>query len=857
MQASPPIYRNEIDADSRTLGLLITLWRTNEDGQDVFWRLTQDSVESIDCIQELKDAGIPCSYIGSNIFTAKIYNENGILFSEEYNLHKFLKRGTRVEVEIRTVPNRQDVWSQYLFMGYADSWEMSDDGNFCTLTAYDKLHFLGKQPTPWFRPTGFFSSQGMTLAEFIKYWFDLIGLKEDEYEIDTGLVYQPRFVYTSNTTNEEVFKMIAQTGLCAIYCDAVGKIKIEMVPKTRKVVRNFDDMTQVFSSYYSQLGYSDYTHVDVISHTIPSFDNLDFSITSQSYTSLSTTSFVSGEHTFNDISMTEGRMPTAIRTVSSERISQAEHNKIGPYITVKDYDYTNSITSITLNTDIPISSEVAVYFVNLDVSKATSHEVASPDYEENFFNIKKVLTIDSDLINSDDYAQQVADTYSKILVDAKSAVSASLRGDPAIELLDLISITNPRAGMVEEAVLPTRLRYTYDGGLTCDMEAIMYSAVSMMLYAYIAPGQYVPFDSMAVYISATTDPVGMGVISGTGPYAIGDACTLSCIPMEGYEFSHWADMYGNVISRSSEYTFEVGTQRDFVCHLIIAASYTSFTLDVVTDLSIKLPVMSLTPAVGTIDWGDGTIEEYNAEEPAKHNYSMPATYTVTLRAPITNMPAEIFMNSTTINRFTSGSDMLYLPGGMFYNSTVANVDFKATPNLAAYNNTVYVTSTVNTYITGTNGNLAITSSLANITIPKYHNTIFTTNAVIQNAASSAVVSFNDASMLSNVVINSSNVGTIYLPEMLERLNVYNIGVNTISIPNSTRYASISAPSVEEVIVPNSPILLFTLNTVNTVYVNDSSYRTYISIGETNANISIPSSLANITIVGNNYTLIRR
>lgn len=869
MQPSPPIYKRAINADSRKINLLITLWRKNEDGQDVWWRLNKNGIESTECIQELQDAGIPCSYIGKNIFTAKIYNEDNILFSEEYNVHKYIKRGTKVHAEVQIATEDGNLWGQTLFTGYADSWDMSEDATFCTLTAYDKLHFLGMQPSPWFRPTGFFDSQGMTLAEFIKYWFDLIGLSEDEYQIDPGLTYQPRFIFTSGATNADVFKTIAQTGLCAIYCDAFGIIKIELVPKSRRVCRDFDDYTQVVSSSFSQLGYSDYTHVDVISHTVPSFDNRDFSITAQNYTALSTTAFASGNTEFNDISISSGRMPTAVRVVSKERISQTEYNKIGPYITVQDYDYTNGAVSLTLNTDKAHSADVAVYFVTMDVSKTASHEVASPDYEEDIFNIKKVLTIDSELINSEAYAQQVADTYSKILVDAKNAVTASLRGDPAIELLDLVSITNPRAGMTETAVLPTRLRYSYDGSLSCDMDAIMYSAVSMLLYAFIAPGQYVPFDAMAVYVSATVNPTGMAIVSGTGPYAVGDVCTLTCIPIDGYEFMYWTDKNGTILSRYDEYTFEVGEQAEFICYVEVAKAYTSFSIDVPDDGQVSLPVMSLTAATGTIDWGDGTVEAYNAEEPVKHTYSMPATYTITLRTAIANMPAEIFANSTIINRFKSGSDMKYLPAGVFYNSTVANVDFTATPNLYAQNQSVYmyneVQSNFNAYMYDDFVTLYTNNGSNIVNIPMYYNSKLVKSVNVTNTSQNSILDFTDAPMLYTVLLNSRNIINVSGINETVIFGTYNINTSNIVVPNGAMSVSILSASIENVVIPSSTTSLginaVTATDIKNVYINDGSNRIYIGINNPNnipINISIPSSLNNITIVGSDsYTLIRR
>ena len=739
MQLVPDFYLENMKADSRQLRWDITLC---EKDNWAGWQISDDDIESCDVVQELQDVGVPCAYIGQNIATFKVYNADGMFTTNKTeNVNRYLKRGTKVMIE-NVAGSGSTLWPTWVFIGYIDTFEMDEDNQFCTITAYDSLHFLKNQKAPMFRPTGFYADAKMNLYDFIVYYMTLCGCVQCNkttsvehigvgFSVDKNLKYTPAYMFTEGETIGDVLESFAKVGLCAIYCNAYGNIVFTMLPKTRSVVYNFDDMTQVVSSKSAQLGYSEYTHVSVAVHEAWGETNLQ----DQLHTAFTSSSkaFPLGTTNMSSVDLSSSRVPTSIRIVSGERITTEEKPTgtiavHGPIQYITDYDFGLNKANLTFYSARGSVVDMTIDAYDMWETVNNKVEVASPNYEDTFFLMKKVLEIDVPLITDDKYAEQIATTFSKMLLDSRDEVSCSVRGEPAIELLDCITVTNPRAAHSAEQILPTRISYSYDGSLSCEIDAIRYSAIAMVTYAFLAPGTYIPYDTGATYIQVKVQPEGTGIASGAGAYAIGDRAILSCIPFTGYKVSYWLNANGEKIATTDKAVVTVSEDATFTAVLEEDEVFTTFTLDIndAANTSVVLPPMSLTAASGTIDWGDGTVEDYDATVDVDHTYESTGTWPITLRAPIENFTYEIFANNSQINTFTAGSHMLYVPNGMFYNCSVKNVNLMPATNMqyvgnkalskyspstvmwginSAVNNTVIIRAN-NLYAVRTTGNIA-------------------------------------------------------------------------------------------------------------------------------------------------------
>jgi hypothetical protein len=71
--------------------------------------------------------------------------------------------------------------------------------------------------------------------------------------------------------------------------------------------------------------------------------------------------------------------------------------------------------------------------------------------------------------------------------------------------------------------------------------------------------------AVAYLISAVSDPVGSGIITGDGPYAYNDAVTISAAPASAdWDFVRWTTASGQIVSNYADYTFNVTDSADYV-----------------------------------------------------------------------------------------------------------------------------------------------------------------------------------------------------------------------------------------------------------------------------------------------------
>jgi hypothetical protein len=806
-----------------------------------------DDIFDYDFTRELQDAGVPCAYLGQNVATIKLFNENN-RFKEDVNYAQFLKRGAKIRLDC-CIALGAGLYGPDYFVGWLDSYEFSDDGQYVTITAYDSLHYLKNQPSPWFRPS-LVNDIGFT--EFIKYYLEMCGLSEanneQDYEahwdvmyiIDKSISAKLKPLIDSSGTIGDVLTAIAQVALCAVFCDADDNLRIQLVPRTRHLVYTMTDYDQVFSSASSTLGYTDYTDVAINVYDTCAKTAYSIKQTSTAYTG-DQMLLAQGENDFNNLELHESTYPVVVSIMQDTRLANTvvetgptaytwipyhEAQKMpmsGALVYVTSFDYRNDAMSLNLWGGQGVVVDMQVF--SIDEGRAVGTVVTSVDETDdvdNFFLMKKTLKIDNKLMTSASYAQLCANTYAKLISSIGQHISCSCRGMPPLELLDLIAISNPMAAHDNEQVLITRMSYSYNGVLSCNMDTMSYAVVVMLTYAFLSPGFYIPYDPGAIYITASCKPHNAGMVEGTGAYAYGDNTRLSVTPQLGWKFDHWEDDKGARLTDSGYLVREVIGPAEYFAVMVEDAQFTIITVDVtVNEPTVTIPIFSLTPVNGTIDWGDGTEEEYDAQSEYDHTYDIAGTMIITLKAPIENMAFELFANNTSINTFTAGSTLLYMPNGMFYNSSVKNVNL-----LPAKNMTMFASSFSDTYgpseayFSMTNSPPSGVSNRFNMSnlinedpneysgavtinvgtgghalVPSYYNGYVVESAYINNASTNTVTTSN-AGLVSLSVYAPSTVTALNGINMqgdVEKLALYNVtgAIRNITTSRSTQNINMS------------------------------------------------------------------
>lgn len=897
MQVAPEWYHEGFIADSRNLTTKI--YCTHRP-MALPIQLTDDDIADWDVVKELQDAGVPCAYIGYSSATVKLYNENN-RFKDDPSFISILKRGVKIEIDIKQYDPSKGTFEIPCFTGWVDNYEFSDDGMFVTITAYDSLHYLKEQPAPWFRPS---TNEAVPLYNTIKTFLQRCGLEESRtwfddqthwhvtYRIDKNLTTHLRQLVDSNGTVGDVLTQFAQAGVCAIFCDSLDVLHVELLPRTRHLVYQFDDVTQIVSSASSTTGYDDYTHVSVDVYDTVSKVPYTLRTSEVSYSD-NEALLTKGANEYTDLVLRDSIYPSVIRTVTTQQMKQPNEsintrgiNKAGPvvagipmpmlgsYIYICDYDYAMDRMKVNIWAAKGIDAEISVLSYNDGRTVGSTAEAKDEDYEDSFFLMKKTLGVDASLVTDPAYAAQIAATYAKMIAKGAHRITATVRGNITLELLDLVSISNPQAAHDAEQVLITRFHYTYDGSLACDIESLSYSAVMFMTYAFLSPGFYVPYDAGAVYITANCEPPEAGIIDGTGAYAVGDTYRLVCIPRTGWKLKQWLNELGEVVASDRNLVDTVEGSATFTAVMVPAAAYISLTVDVPDDnTTIYLPIMSLTPVTGTIDWGDGFTEEYDAQLDYEHTYQIAGTMEITLQAPIENLAFEIFANNSQINTFTMGSDVRYLPGGMFYNSSVRNVNLLPAQNIISMNSFtgsraystisnmapsgITTTDIINPVAGQPLPTVSInatpaTANTAYFNLPKYVNTKLVVNANINLSGRNAdTVVVPDVGLNHLAVTYANNMNNLDMHGPVENLSVhYAMNLTALNIPGGLRTLDIMNTSIQTININARAVYVNNISysdALTDMYLTDTTSLEILSTPPQLVNIHVPEVCADIRV----------
>lgn len=151
-------------------------------------------------------------------------------------------------------------------------------------------------------------------------------------------------------------------------------------------------------------------------------------------------------------------------------------------------------------------------------------------------------------------------------------------------------------------------------------------------------------------VSAAPNNASMGSVTGGGTYDAGATVTLTATANCGYQFSHWTDSYGNVVSSDATYTFTVTGNGSFTA-VFEAVAVTEFDAVATSGQTLHFTVNSDGTSV-TITGHEANISG-NLVIPATVNYCENNYY-------VTRIAADAFFSSSGLTSVTIPSTITYI-----------------------------------------------------------------------------------------------------------------------------------------------------------------------------------------------------
>ena len=322
-----------------------------------------------------------------------------------------------------------------------------------TVTAYDRLYELGERDVPMIAMV-----PDTTIGQLFAILLEALGLSpgdeetEPEFVIDPALSQPVRLGYIPHGKVRQALQYLAIAGCANVTADRQGVVRVSSNFTSGDPVQTWTDDNQIYDAENPQRYLECFSAIKVNSK-MPRLDPLE--------TLLQIDRLV---------------IPTGGLTVAGAEFSA------GPVARVEQVRLIGAVNSEVASIEygawtitVAIANEGPQETVTLEVVGHDVDFVTTPYHVEDVAAIadfgRKELTVNNHLIQDAETAQDYAQALLRYCVDPYVNFLLSTRGDPAVEVVDIVQIQNPTDLMGTVDIVPRRISLDFDGGLSARVEA--------------------------------------------------------------------------------------------------------------------------------------------------------------------------------------------------------------------------------------------------------------------------------------------------------------------------------------------------------------------------------------------------
>ena len=333
---------------------------------------------------------------------------------------------------------------------WTTDWDANSGDAFATIICHDFLFKTGEKEIPLI-PT----MQNITRYQMWETLFKAIGLTAGDYAIEASLGDDTiPIVYFPKGKARNAMTIMAEAFNCNVTVSRDGKITVTVNNTVGASVLTMQDTDLIFNSNMPQNFENVYSEVNV-KYSQFTLKNL------QSVLKLKDVAIPVAGVTLNNLEFTNA--PVAF--VGYIRINNAIHISIGS-ISIGTWGMSlqvNNSASANLTVDIEI------FGYPMDIIQ---DEVEVRDTDAYNKVGSKKLYLDNYLVQTNATALTYANRILALVSDETAYVELNTRGDPSLELNDVITAIDDTNKLGTLDIVPIRYNYRYDGGLGCDILGI-------------------------------------------------------------------------------------------------------------------------------------------------------------------------------------------------------------------------------------------------------------------------------------------------------------------------------------------------------------------------------------------------
>lgn len=433
-----PSFKREIHGESRYTEAKIKLHLL--DGEVI--TLEDDDIIDLELLEELtSNEELPFGGVSSNEFVFSVENMDKKYTPANPASPYYGRIGPGVVVEgLIGLEVEPDVM-EYVSLGIytVSEWRAPSQGVEATVTAYDRLFDLREETVPMLRMT-----ENTTVGELFNILFKSLGLLPNEYFVDESIDYLVPYGFVPQGKVGDVLSSLSQAGMCTVITDRRNRIIVSSSVNSEASVDTWTDDDQIitidnpekFNSIYGKASIGIYAASVRRTNTLTNISNIEIA---------------SGDTYFEKAEF------STTPVVNLEDVTVK--NTAG--VVLQELKYGTHQVSILLNNPTAKAQVVTLAMTGVYVA-FTKRELLGLSAKP---LSKKQLDISNELIQTAEHAQALMNVLLPSITDPFALFELEVRGNPAVELGDVIKIEAPSVKIATTDIQIYRSTIRYDGSL--------------------------------------------------------------------------------------------------------------------------------------------------------------------------------------------------------------------------------------------------------------------------------------------------------------------------------------------------------------------------------------------------------
>lgn len=409
------------------------------------------------------DSKLPYGSISANECIIKLNNKNRLFSYDNVSSPYYYALDSYVRVEVFSgfIIEGVEVYEQ-LGEFWVDKVVAPSDTIVATITCYDKLYRIGNAPMP---AMPIYSDT--TLKNLFVELFVAMGLTPTEYIVDDALSVPLKYTSVVADKVKDGLQKMAIAGMARVYTDTHGIIHVKYMYKWRNYKYQLTDSDQIVSTCNTNSGEEIYNDV-IVSYYYPII-----------------------KYQENLLTITDVAIPTGETILSNIALDSKPVSEIlwmtviskSKDITARLESYSANTVSIIINNKGPGAEATINVVGNYALPKQMQTSMCT---EDTTAANKKSLSVDNEYVQDYETALLLAHGVLSYVSDPYKTYDLRVRGNPLYNLNDAIRITDLTHNILATDLIISRLSYTYNGTLKCEMKA--HKPIIPKCYVMVSPG---------------------------------------------------------------------------------------------------------------------------------------------------------------------------------------------------------------------------------------------------------------------------------------------------------------------------------------------------------------------------------